>query len=233
MLASKQSSSSPTNLVIFGAPGSGKGTACSILKEMFGIVHLSTGDLLRDRINQGDELGNQVQETIRRGQFVDDSVIYKVLRTRLDNDPQCAQRGFILDGFPRTMRQARMLDEMLAQLGTSIHLAIQLDVSDEVVQKRIAGRLIHRPSGRTYHVSEKPPLRPMTDDVTGEPLETRADDTLEALRERLADFKEKTLPVVDLYDKKQLLIRVELSEPHPTKYQPVIEKIKRLVNRRC
>lgn len=203
---------SPINMIIFGAPGSGKGTICSLLKEILGIVHLSTGDLLRERSASNDALAIQIQNTISSGQFVSDSLIFEVLRSKLTNDSQCAVNGFILDGFPRTMNQLEMLNDLMNQLNITIHLTILLEIPDELICERIVGRLVHRPSGRIYHRTHKAPKQPMKDDVTGEPLEIRSDDTEKALKERLQDYYQKTFPITNWYDQRHNLLRVDSSK---------------------
>lgn len=198
-------------LIIMGPPGGGKGTRCPALTQRYGIVHLSTGDMLRKCAASGTPLGKEIGEIIDRGAYIDDETMTKMLREYLSHDEQCMTKGFVLDGFPRTVKQADMLDEIMRELGISIHRVILLEIPDELVIKRICGRLVHLASGRTYHEEFQPPRVAMTDDVTGEPLVRRADDNPETIKKRLETYHSQTAPLIEYYDKKGQVVRFDTS----------------------
>ena len=207
--------SKTTNLVLVGPPGSGKGTQAPIIKERYNLCHLATGDLLRAAIKSGSEMGKMAKKVIDAGALVSDDIVVGIVKENVKT-PDC-KNGFILDGFPRTVKQAEALDAMLKSesLG-KIDQVIEFKVPDEVLVERICGRLIHQASGRSYHVKFHPPKVAMKDDVTGEPLMKRSDDTEEALRKRLVAFHSQTKPVVDYYSKQGLYAPIDANQKADT-----------------
>jgi adenylate kinase len=185
------------NSIFVGPPGAGKGTQAPIFKEEYCLCHLSTGDMLREAVKNGTEMGKKAKSIMDAGKLVGDDVVVGIIEDALKS-PDCAN-GFILDGFPRTAAQAEMLDKLLAKSGKKIDKVVNLAVDDEVLVKRVTGRLIHQASGRSYNVHFNPPKKAMTDDITGEPLMKRADDTEEKLRVRLGAFHDQTKPVLAHY----------------------------------
>lgn len=189
--------------IFVGPPGSGKGTQAPRIKNEYSLAHLSTGDMLRDAVAKGTELGQQAKSVMESGKLVSDELVAQIVSEAIQGD-QC-RHGFILDGFPRTANQAVLLDELLntAHLpehpSTAIDCVISLVVADELLIKRITGRLIHPASGRSYNIYFNPPKKEGIDDVTGEPLVKRGDDTEDKLRTRLEEFHEKTQPVLTHY----------------------------------
>jgi len=183
--------------IFFGPPGSGKGTQAPIIKEKYCLCHLSTGDMLRDAVKNQTPMGLKAKEIMNAGKLVGDDVVVGIIKDAI-KEPECA-RGFILDGFPRTVPQARMLDELLAESGNSIDAVINLAVDDSVLLKRVEGRLIHSASGRSYNIYFNPPKVEGIDDITGEPLTKRKDDNAAQLKTRLEEFHAKTKPVLDYY----------------------------------
>lgn len=208
----------PLRLVFIGPPGSGKGTQAPILKEHYGLAHISTGDLLRLEVSANTDLGREARKYMTEGALVPDQLIIQMIAGVVGG------QGFILDGFPRTVNQARKLDEMLGERG--LRAVIEFKIEDRLLISRILGRLVHPGSGRSYHVEFHPPRVPMTDDVTGEPLVKRSDDNEEALMNRLAAYHEVTTPVLDYYRQQGILHTVDASD----KPEAVWSQIKAALN---
>jgi adenylate kinase len=197
-------------IVFIGPPASGKGTVAVKTSERYGPEQLSSGDILREFVAKGTEEGKALKAIMDSGKLVPDETICGLISERILKASQA--NGFILDGFPRTVNQARILDEMLAANGLSIQVVIALEVDDEVLLRRCFGRLVHPGSGRTYHAEFKPPKAPMMDDETGEPLIRRSDDNEETLRKRLATYHDQTTPVLEYYEKRGVLRKVNAGE---------------------
>jgi len=197
---------SSLNLVLLGPPGSGKGTQARVLAERYHLPHISTGDMLWGEVANGTGLGDEVQPDLDRGELVSDQVMSGLILQRLDRD-DCA-RGFILEGYPRKLGQAELLDGILAELGRRIERVILLDVPDDVIVARLGGRLIHPASGRTYHEIYDPPKTPGVDDVTGEPIEKRDDDREAVVRDRLRVHHEHAPGLEDFYRNRGQLVIV-------------------------
>ena len=180
-------------IILIGPPGAGKGTQAEFVCRAHGLAQISTGEMLRNAIAAGTDLGRKVRAIVAAGEFVPDETVVALVRERIAADD--CRRGFLLDGFPRNIAQAQaMLDA-----GINIDHVVEIQVSEAMVVRRISGRRIHEPSGRTYHVSFDPPRAPGKDDVTGEPLAQRADDNEEVVRERLRIYREQTRPLVCFY----------------------------------
>lgn len=186
--------------IFFGPPGAGKGTQAPIIKEEYCLCHLSTGDMLRDAVKQGTEMGLKAKAVMDAGKLVSDEIVAGIVAEAIEGK-ECA-KGFILDGFPRTVPQAQILDKLLQEKNQSIDKVLNLYIDDELLIKRVTGRLIHPASGRTYNIFFNPPKEEGKDDVTGEPLIKRGDDTEEKLRVRLQEFHNKTKPVLNYYGDK-------------------------------
>ena len=180
-------------VILLGAPGAGKGTQAQFIMEAYGIPQISTGDMLRAAIKNGTELGQKVKAVMDSGALVSDDIIIELVKERIA-ESDCA-KGFLFDGFPRTIPQA----EALRAAGIVIDHVVEIAVEDEAIVKRMSGRRVHPESGRTYHVVFNPPKEEGKDDVTGEPLVQRADDVEETVRKRLAVYHEQTAPLVDFY----------------------------------
>ena len=179
------------NLLLYGAPGSGKGTQANMLRANFGIPHIATGDMLRAEIQAGSELGRKAQPILAAGQYVSDDIMIGIVRNRL-SEPDCAP-GFIMDGFPRTVPQAEALDELMAELGKRFDRVIYLMVPIDELLHRLSGRLVCPVCQRTY------PPGTEACSVDGSPLVQREDDKPEAVRPRIEIYLEKTVPVLDHY----------------------------------
>lgn len=180
-------------VILLGAPGAGKGTQAQFIMEAYGIPQISTGDMLRAAIKNGTELGQKVKAVMDSGALVSDDIIIELVKERI-TESDCA-KGFLFDGFPRTIPQA----EALRAAGIVIDHVVEIAVEDEAIVKRMSGRRVHPESGRTYHVVFNPPKEEGKDDVTGESLVQRADDVEETVRKRLAVYHEQTAPLVDFY----------------------------------
>jgi adenylate kinase len=196
------------NLVLLGAPGAGKGTQAKRLEETFGIVHLSTGDMLRAEVAAGTAIGKQVDEIMRAGRLVPDVVIIDLIDHRLDRDD--ARQGFILDGFPRTLPQAVALDTMLAKKHLALDRVISIEVDDEAMVVRISGRFTCARCGEGYHDTFKPTRVAGVCDVCGSTeFLRRADDNPETVRQRLKAYHAQTEPIIAYYDEHGLVRRID------------------------
>ncbi len=182
-------------IILLGAPGAGKGTQAQFLMNKFGIPQISTGDMLRAAIKEGTELGLKAKEVMDAGQLVSDDLIIGLVKERIAKE-DCA-KGFLLDGFPRTIPQADAMKEN----GIAVDYCLEFDVPDEVIVDRMSGRRVHPGSGRVYHVIYNPPHIDGKDDETGEQLIIRDDDLPETVRKRLSVYHEQTRPLVDYYKK--------------------------------
>ncbi len=182
-------------LILLGPPGAGKGTQSAFISERFTIPQISTGDMLRAAIKAGTRLGIEAKKAMDAGNLVDDDVIVALVKERL-KAPDCGG-GYLFDGFPRTIPQA----EAMRAESVPIDFVLEIDVPDSSIIERMAGRRVHLPSGRSYHLRFNPPGTPGKDDVTGEDLVQRLDDHEETVRRRLRVYHEQTRQLVDYYDK--------------------------------
>lgn len=182
-------------LILLGAPGAGKGTQAGFVTQKYGIPQISTGDMLRAAVKAGTPLGLQAKKVMDAGGLVPDEVIIGLVKDRI-GEPDCAN-GFLFDGFPRTIPQA----EAMRQAGVPIDYVVEVDVDDAEIIKRMSGRRVHLASGRTYHVIFNPPRVAGKDDVTGEDLVQRDDDSEETVRKRLEIYHSQTKPLVAYYAK--------------------------------
>jgi adenylate kinase len=180
-------------LILLGAPGAGKGTQAAFICQRFGIPQISTGDMLRAAVKAGTPLGLAAKKVMDSGALVSDDIIIGLVRERL-TQPDCA-KGFLFDGFPRTIPQA----EAMKDAGVMIDHVLEIEVPDAAIIERMSGRRVHVASGRTYHVKYNPPRAEGRDDATGEPLIQREDDKEETVRKRLDVYHRQTRPLVDYY----------------------------------
>lgn len=196
-----------TVMILCGPPGAGKGTQAPKIVETMQIPQLSTGDMLREAVSQGTEVGIRAKDVMAKGELVSDDIVIGIIRDRIKADD--CKMGFILDGFPRTVKQAQALDEMLSEGKEAVGFVLEFSVPDDLLVERICGRWIHKASGRSYHVKFSPPKsydgtsapseQNMRDDETGEALMQRPDDTKEALPKRLEAYHAETEPVLGHY----------------------------------
>ena len=202
---------SELNLILFGPPGAGKGTQAERLREDFQLPFISTGDMLRSNVREETELGTEAKRYMDAGDLVPDELIVAMVGQRLQEDD--AQDGFILDGFPRTTEQAEALDRQLSEMGRRVIAALLIDVPDEEVVRRLAGRRVCVKSGHNYHIEFDPPKREGVCDQDGSRLIQRDDDKPEVIRNRLRVYHEKTAPLVDYYDDQGLMRRIDGTRP--------------------
>jgi adenylate kinase len=197
------------NLVLIGPPGAGKGTQAERLAEDFKLRYLATGNMLREAVREGTELGRKAKEYMDRGDLVPDELIIEMIKECLST-PE-AQRGFILDGFPRTVTQAEALDGELEHLGRHLSAALLFEVPEEEVIRRLSGRRVCVKGQHNFHVEFDPPKHPDRCDVDGSRLVVRDDDKPEVVERRLAQYHEKTEPLIGYYEKKSILRRIDAS----------------------
>jgi len=195
------------NLVLLGPPGAGKGTQAVRLAEAFGLQHLSSGDVLRAERQSGTELGSRVARYMDSGALVPDEIIVEVILARVLKPIRPA--GVLLDGFPRTLAQARALDAALAQAGKQVDLVVSLVVADELIVDRITGRRLCPACGAVYHVTSLPPAQAGVCDKDSTPLIHRTDDTADVVKERLSAYHAQTRPLEDYYREKGLMVEVD------------------------
>lgn len=197
---------SELNLILLGPPGSGKGTQGERLQEDFDLPYYATGDILRAAVREGTEIGREAKGFMDRGDLVPDDVIVGVIAERIDEKE--AEDGFILDGFPRTEPQAEALDDKLTELRREVSAAVLIEVDEDEVVRRLGGRRTC-PNGHVFHVEFDPPENEGVCDVCGADLETRDDDEPDVIRHRLATYRDKTEPLIDYYESRGVLKRVD------------------------
>lgn len=211
-------------VIFLGAPGAGKGTQASVLAQKKGIPHISTGDMFREAVSKGTELGLKAKEYMDRGELVPDEVVIGIVKERL-SAPDCAS-GCILDGFPRTVAQAEALDRVLAEMGKQLDYVINIKVSEEEIIRRLTGRRTCKRCGAIYHMVYNPPARDGVCDKCGGELYQRDDDTEETVRNRLKVYEEKTAPLIDYYSRTGKLVDVDGEKP----VEEVTAQIERLLD---
>ncbi|OCF97964.1 adenylate kinase [Gilliamella apis] len=180
-------------IILLGAPGAGKGTQAQFIMQQYGIPQISTGDMLRAAVKAESPLGLQAKELMDNGKLVTDELVIALVKERIAQSD--CKNGFLLDGFPRTVPQA----DAMKEAGIDVDYVLEFDVPDEVIIDRMSGRRIHASSGRVYHVRHNPPKVENIDDVTGEPLTIRKDDSEEIVRKRLVEYHDLTKPLVKYY----------------------------------
>lgn len=180
-------------ILLLGQPGAGKGTQARFLVQKYDIPQISTGDMLRAAVNSGSPLGREAKDYMERGALVPDPLVIALVKERV-KQPDAAN-GYIIDGFPRTIAQA----EALREAGFDIDYVIDFELADAEILRRMSGRRVHPPSGRTYHVDFNPPKEPGKDDLTGDPLVQRPDDDEDTVKNRIQTYHEQTKPLVRYY----------------------------------
>jgi adenylate kinase len=194
-------------IIMLGAPGAGKGTQAQMICDKYNIPHISTGDLFRSNIKNGTELGKKAKEYMDKGQLVPDELTVELLLDRVANED--CKDGYVLDGFPRTIPQADVLDKELTKLGDKVDFAINVDVPDENIVRRMSGRRACLKCGATYHIEHIPPKTEGICDVCGSELVQRDDDKPETVQNRLKVYHDQTQPLIDYYNEKGILKSVD------------------------
>jgi adenylate kinase len=198
---------SELNIVLLGPPGAGKGTQAVRLAEDFGLRYIATGNMLRDAVREGTELGRKASDYMDRGDLVPDDLIIAMIKESLEEGERA--NGFILDGFPRTGRQAQALDEELEQLGRTLNAALLMEVDEQDVVNRLSQRRVCVKGQHNFHMTFDPPKHPERCDVDGSRLVQRDDDKPEVIQHRLQEYREKTAPVVEYYERQSRLRRID------------------------
>jgi adenylate kinase len=209
-------------IVLIGPPGVGKGTQAALLEHRLGVKTLSSGVIFRSEIEAETDLGRLAKRYIDHGELVPNGVTIEMMAKRIRSD-ECRRQGFILDGFPRTVRQAQALDEMLEQMELPLDEVVSLEIPDDIIVKRLSGRLGCTRCGEIYHSASKPPKRDGLCDKCNSPLFVREDDKPETIRERLRVFYENTKPVIDHYDALALLRRIDANRDPEVVYNDIVE----------
>jgi len=194
-------------IIMLGAPGAGKGTQAKMIAEKYSIPHVSTGDIFRANIKNGTELGKQAKEYMDAGKLVPDELTVKILLDRVAQDD--CKNGYVLDGFPRTIPQAEVLENALNELGDKIDFAVNVDVPDENIVRRMSGRRACLKCGATYHIEHIPPKQEGICDTCGSELVLRDDDKPETVQNRLKVYHEQTQPLIDFYTERKVLKTID------------------------
>lgn len=208
-------------IIMLGAPGAGKGTQAKMIAEKYSVPHVSTGDIFRANIKNGTELGKEAKKYMDQGLLVPDELTVKILLDRVAQDD--CKNGYVLDGFPRTIPQAQVLDKALAELDDAIDYAINVDVPDENIIRRMGGRRACLTCGATYHVEHIPPKKEGICDACGSELVLRDDDKPETVKNRLDVYHKQTQPLIDFYEAKGILKSVDGTVPMEDVFAAITE----------
>lgn len=211
------------NIIFLAVQGAGKGTFAKLLKEKYGYTHISTGDILRERAQVGDELGNEIKNLIDNGIFVSNDIIYQAIEYKI-TQPEC-ENGYILDGFPRNLEQAKGYDQILEKLGKKLGVVINLVIPDEILKNRIIGRRICKDCGAIYNIYDealKPRVEGKCDKCNGE-IYQRADDNEESMKKRVDTYFEVTEPIIDYYKQQGVLKTVDSNRKIEETFNEIIE----------
>jgi len=207
-------------IVMLGAPGAGKGTQAQMLAGKYGIPHVSTGDIFRMNIKNGTDLGMEAKKYMDQGLLVPDELTVRILLDRVAKE-DCG-KGYVLDGFPRNIPQANVLEEALARLGDKIDYAINVDVPDENIIRRMGGRRACLGCGATYHIEHVPPKKEGICDKCGQELVLRDDDKPETVKNRLQVYKEQTQPLIDFYQERGILHNVDGTQDMDEVFEAIV-----------
>ncbi|MGF6376826.1 adenylate kinase [Clostridiales Family XIII bacterium PM5-7] len=209
--------------ILLGPPGAGKGTQAVKIVERYNIPHISTGDIFRENIKNGTELGKRAQEYMNKGELVPDDLVIEIATDRLLKDD--CKDGFLLDGFPRTVYQAEKLDEFLTAHGQKLDKVIDIEVEKEELLTRLTGRRVCKQCGASFHVVNIPPKKEGICDICGGELFQRADDTVETVNNRIEVYNEQTMPLVDYYKKADNIFTIDGALPLDTVFAEIVKAL--------
>jgi adenylate kinase len=195
-------------VVLLGPPGAGKGSLAGVLKEKYHLAHISTGDMLREEIKKGTPLGTEIKNLIAQGALVSDELVTKLVEQRIAHDADL-KKGFMLDGFPRTVKQAQDLDAILARAKSPLDFALNMEADSALILKRLTGRRVCRKCGALFHMTNKPPLKAGVCDLCGGELYQRTDDNEATIKSRMKVYEESTQPIIDYYARQQKLKKLD------------------------
>lgn len=208
-------------MIIMGPPGAGKGSQASKIVKFYDVPHISTGDMFREALKNETELGKLAKSYMDKGELVPDSVTIGLVKERFMKD-DCKLHGFLLDGFPRNLAQAEALDKMLQEIGWNVDKVINIEVASSLLINRVIGRRVCKACGETFHIEYNKPRQEGICDVCGSPLIQRKDDTYETIKNRLDVYDSQTKPLLDYYNKQDLVINVDGAKS----FDEVFEQIK-------
>ena len=214
------------NILIMGPAGAGKGTMSELILKAYDIPHISTGDMLRENVRNNTELGKLAKSYMKAGKLVPDDVINAMVEDRLQQ-PDC-QKGYLLDGFPRTLVQAEAFTKIAEKIGKPVESVIALEVDFDVLAERITGRRICPKCGAIYHIKNHPPVAEGICDVCGSELTQRKDDTIEQLKVRMDEYDSSTAPVIAFYDKLGVVSRIDGAQPREQVFAEIQEALGKL-----
>lgn len=212
-------------IILLGPPGAGKGTQAKVLSRKLNLAHISTGDILRQNVSEKTELGIRAKGFMEKGALVPDELVKQMLANRIDHPD--TQKGFILDGYPRNVNQAKALDQMLSERNMDIDFVFYLESSESVIVQRLSGRLVCSLCGENFHIKNMPPKVVMTCDNCGSRLYQRSDDRAETIKHRLEIYRQDSAPVIDYYRQKKKLFQIDSDEDT----ELVLEKISRVIQK--
>lgn len=208
---------------MLGAPGAGKGTQAKLIAQKYDIPHISTGDMFRETIKQNTPLGKEASGYMSKGLLVPDELVIRIVRERLKK--QDVMKGFILDGFPRTILQADSLEEILEELGTTLDAVVNIKVKDDELIERFSGRRVCPSCGATYHIKYAPSKKENICDKCGSKIIIRDDDKIETVKKRLAVYEKQTAPLINYYDKKNLMVNISGTGSIEEVFENIVNKL--------
>lgn len=211
--------------IFLGPPAAGKGTQAKLIQERTNTPLIVMGDILRDAIQKKTEIGIEAEKYVKQGQLVPDALVIKIILGRIEA-PDCKQNGFLLDGFPRTLEQAKALDQVLKDRHLKLDYVVYYKIDDTTAIQRISGRRTCEKCGSVYHIKNNPPAKENICDTCGGKLFQRSDDSAEIMKTRLSAYHEKTAPLLDYYHKNKIVMEIDANRPMEGIFQDTLKKLK-------